>query len=117
MSTSGPRYHIPFPRNFLSLNTPLKKTTTPPTTSAALPVVDAEAHTFLSNRPSGRTNSMSSDTSSGSIISTPSSPAAQAVTTPVLEQKVAFLPLNSKYAAPPTQAKIMFPGGFLSNRH
>jgi hypothetical protein len=119
MAATGPGYHIPFPRNFLSLNTPVRKSSGS-TSAIAAPEVGSFSHGFLSNRPAARRSSDSSDTSSGSALSPPSSPAAKAVTETVVEHKVpSFLALNSKYARPPTTATDfkVDSSGFLSNRH
>lgn len=125
MSTSGPRYHIPFPRNFLAVNTTPRKASNPAAAPVVAPTAEASTHTFLSNKPTGRSYSMSSDSSEGSSaprFSPPASPPTKAVTSPALEQKSpVFLALNSKFTAPPTTAKELKPekntGGFLSNRH
>lgn len=119
MSTSA-RHHIPFPRTFLSLNTPAKKSgnTVEP---VAAPVAQPEqpAFTFLSNRPVvGRHASVSSVNSVESVASEAAAPSppqpAQTVTkTPT------FLSLNTKSAALPPTAKDTSPVDkhpFLSNR-
>ena len=122
-STSGPRYHIPFPKNFLSLNSPVQRAANvnPPATDeqAAVPV-----HNFLSNRTQfvprhASVSSVSSIASDDSNRSAPSSPPTKAADSPVLAPKApAFLALNSKHAAPPTDAKeILKDNPFLSNRH
>lgn len=120
-STSGPRYHIPFPKNFLSLNTPVQRSANvnPPTHDQAVPV-----HNFLSNRTQSvprhaSVSSVSSIASDDSTRSAPSSPPTKAADSPVLAPKApAFLALNSKHAAPPTDAKeILKNNPFLSNRH
>jgi len=103
MSTSGPRYHIPFPKAFLSLNTPAQKRAD----GAVIPSPEVDtAHSFLSNRQvTGRHYSMSSESSTSSIPSAPSSP-IQVVESPTLKAAVpTFLTLNSKYTAPPTTVK------------
>lgn len=130
-------HHIPFPRNFLSLNTPVKKTNVnapPPSdvvpAATASPESERSAHSFLSNRPIAipgtshvpRQSSISSvssvDTAS---IASSSPPASEPASSPVLKTSVpAFLPLNTKHAAPPAPPKEMSGdkgGGFLSNRH
>ena len=106
MSSTRPTYHIPFPKGFLAVNTPVKKAAS--VAPAPEPVVPA--HGFLSNRPaSGRHQSISSVSSISSVtapseastISAPSSPAAKAFDSPVLGPKI-FAPLavNAKYAPP-----------------
>jgi len=119
MSSSGITYHIPFPRSFLSLNSTSRKASNPASSTVLSPTLET-THTFLSNRPTGRSYSVSSTDSdvSASTISPPASPSAMAITTPVLE--ASFLPLNSKVIAPPTTAKEIKPlqkSTFLSNRH
>ncbi|RAR11814.1 hypothetical protein DDE83_004411 [Stemphylium lycopersici] len=116
MSSTSPTYHIPFPKNFLAVNTPVKKTVPAPAASAPEPVVPA--HGFLSNRSnSGRHQSISSVSSFTSVgappseastISAPSSPATKAADSPVLGPKI-FAPLavNAKYAAPPSSSMLM----------
>jgi hypothetical protein len=120
--SSGGRLHIPFPRTFLSLNTPVKQVRSPVEPSAA-PEPQQFAHPFLSNRPAGvqRHSSVSSVSSIDSIASSASpagrEPAAASVFEPTLP---AFLSLNAKYAAPPKTAAALNdaePHGFLSNRH
>lgn len=119
MTTSGPRYHIPFPTKFLSLNTkPAQKKATG--TVVPAPEVEVAQHGFLSNRTMvARNSSISSVSSSGSVSSAPTSPPTQVVESPTLKASVpTFLALNSKHVAPPTSAA---PAGdkttFLSNRH
>ncbi|KAF2279173.1 uncharacterized protein EI97DRAFT_166335 [Westerdykella ornata] len=121
MSTSGPRYHIPFPRTFLTLNAREKKTCNNNNDSVVSATTGTIAHSFLSNRPAPRTSSFSSDTASEpSIVSPPASPEAKPVASSALERKApAFLQLNSKFTPPPTtHTELKFgTGGFLSNRN
>ncbi|KAF2736712.1 hypothetical protein EJ04DRAFT_521736 [Polyplosphaeria fusca] len=113
MTTSGPRYHIPFPKNFLSLNARPSKasdaTTSPDSIEAS--------HSFLSNRPAvPRHFSISSVSSTGSI---PDSPPSQAADASVFKQAIpAFLALNTKFVGPPPTAKDGSEpqSPFLSNR-
>lgn len=105
---SSQRYHIPFPSNFLSLNTPPKRASVSSTTPLTPP--EAGAHSFLSNNPiSARKSSMSSN-SSDTPSSRSNSIDQEAVTLPQ-----GFLPLNSKFTPPPADAPAP-PSGFLSNR-
>ncbi|KAH8723678.1 hypothetical protein GQ44DRAFT_773825 [Phaeosphaeriaceae sp. PMI808] len=117
-------YHIPFPRNFLPVNTPLQK-------SGAGSDVDATVqpqqldHGFLSNRSATvprhqSVSSVSSISSNAVTASPPSSPPTQAAASPVLSPK-AFTPLalNTKSALPPASLADMTPiarSAFLSNR-
>ncbi|KAH7128730.1 hypothetical protein B0J11DRAFT_277538 [Dendryphion nanum] len=120
MSTSGPRYHIPFPKNFLSLNTPVKQATTGDASAAGQPV---PVHNFLSNRTQmvprhASVSSVSSITSDDSARSAPSSPPSQAADSPVLAAKVpAFLALNSKHEAATHAGEVLKGNPFLSNKH
>ncbi|KAF2193072.1 hypothetical protein K469DRAFT_283246 [Zopfia rhizophila CBS 207.26] len=118
MSTSGPRYHIPFPTNFLSLNTPSPKK---PTTAALQG--ETTSHSFLSNRQTApRSASISSVSSSGSNSSVPSSPPTKSADASPVQS---FLTLNTKFRAPSTSAAGMTTSPdtsagkhrFLSNRH
>jgi hypothetical protein len=114
-----PSYHIPFPRAFLSLNTPTHKKTNSGSAIAS-PEAEGAPHNFLSNKDAPRHYSISSESSSGTAASPPASPSAKAVTAPAVEQKVpAFLALNSKFAAPPATEKEMKveKSPFLSNKH
>ncbi|KAF2870505.1 hypothetical protein BDV95DRAFT_595249 [Massariosphaeria phaeospora] len=118
MSTSSPRYHIPFPTAFLSLNTPTKRVSTIAPVASVAPVEPSVApHGFLSNRShSARHPSVSSVSSVESI---PSAPPASFDAAPILQPATtAFLALNSKYAGPPAIAQAMMANnsGFLSNR-
>jgi hypothetical protein len=111
MASTRPTYHIPFPKTFLAVNTPVKKTVPGPAVSSPTePVVPA--HGFLSNRPaSGRHQSVSSvssfassvgaPASETSTISPPSSPTTKLADSPVLGPKI-FAPLavNTKHPAP-----------------
>ncbi|KAF9729287.1 hypothetical protein PMIN03_012007 [Paraphaeosphaeria minitans] len=119
---SSGRLHIPFPRTFLSVNSPIKKAGSPVEPIAA-PEPKQSVHSFLSNRPVGakRHASISSVSSVDSVASaasaTPGSPSASPVLEPTLPT---FLSLNAKYAAPPKNAAALSdaePHGFLSNRH
>jgi hypothetical protein len=119
-------HHIPFPRAFLSLNTPTKKAADG-TVLAASPESEFAAHGFLSNRAipiNRRQTSVSSVGSVDSIASAPSSPpASESFASPILDRAMpAFLALNSKFEAksappPSSQAMNTDTAGFLSNRH
>ncbi|CBX99045.1 hypothetical protein IAQ61_000824 [Plenodomus lingam] len=143
MSSTSSTYHIPFPKNFLAVNTRPKKTVL----SAALtsPVANLAPHGFLSNVPtssiphrhqsissiSSITSVATSDTaaSDASTISAPSSPRTKPADSPILGPKI-FAPLqvNAKHALPPKNAGEMSAAErqrrmsfekhtFLSNRH
>ncbi|KAI4948469.1 hypothetical protein J4E91_005893 [Alternaria rosae] len=136
MSSTSSTYHIPFPKNFLTVNTPVKKAANHGIQSPTEPVVPA--HGFLSNRParhqsissvSSITSSVAAPPSETSTISAPSSPATKAVDSPVLGPKI-FAPLavNAKHALPPTSSSEMSAAErqrrmsfekhtFLSNKH
>jgi len=119
-------HHIPFPRAFLSLNTPTK-TASDGTVLSASPESELAAHGFLSNRPislNRRQTSVSSVGSVDSVASAPSSPPdSQSFASSILDRAMpAFLALNSKHeakSAPSPPLKAMSPDqtGFLSNRH
>ncbi|KAF2683971.1 hypothetical protein K458DRAFT_404297 [Lentithecium fluviatile CBS 122367] len=117
------KHHIPFPRTFLSLNTPVKKKASDDIVLSASPESELSSHGFLSNRPTPmpRHSSISSVGSVDSVTSSTSSPpAASAPTSPVLDRAVpAFLALNTKSPPPPPPAKAVNvdTAGFLSNRH
>ncbi|USP75552.1 hypothetical protein yc1106_02826 [Curvularia clavata] len=117
MASTRPTYHIPFPKTFLAVNTPVKKTVLSPTVSSPTESV-VPAHGFLSNRPaSGRHQSVSSvssvtssvgvPASEASTISPPSSPTTKLADSPVLGPKI-FAPLavNTKHPAPPGFAEM-----------
>lgn len=121
MSSSSPRYHIPFPKAFLSLNATTKKGTFDNTITTS-PESELATHSFLSNRSTAtaRHASISSVSSVGSSSSEASSPPTKAVDSPGIKPAVpAFLTLNSKYATPPATAKEMSGDkhSFLSNRN
>ncbi|KAF2799835.1 hypothetical protein K505DRAFT_43881 [Melanomma pulvis-pyrius CBS 109.77] len=105
MSASGPRYHIPFPTAFLSLNTKPSKTNADGVVVASPET--STAHSFLSNRSVvPRHSSISSESSTSSATSIPSSPPAQIIESPTLKAALpTFLALNSKHTAPPTSVK------------
>ncbi|KAF1912895.1 hypothetical protein BDU57DRAFT_521489 [Ampelomyces quisqualis] len=113
-------YHIPFPTNFLAVNTPAKKADV---VDAAAPQPEQFDHGFLSNRTVSRHSSVSSTTSipEPAAVSAPPSPPIQAATSPV-RTATAFAPLalNAKHAAPPLASLAdMTPvarSAFLSNR-
>jgi hypothetical protein len=118
-------YHIPMPRNFLAVNTPVKKSGSVDAATAAVQSQQFD-HGFLSNRPATlpRHASISSTTSSVSSAgdsSAPSSPPTVAAASPVLAAK-SFTPLalNAKHAALPLPSIAdMTPvarSAFLSNR-
>jgi hypothetical protein len=116
-------YHIPFPRNFLTVNTPVKKSGT---VDAAAVQPEQFAHGFLSNRPAvprhSSISSVSSSVSEGASVSAPSSPPTQAAIAPVVTAQ-AFTPLalNAKHSALPLASLAdMTPvarSAFLSNRY
>ncbi|KAF2650820.1 hypothetical protein K491DRAFT_116500 [Lophiostoma macrostomum CBS 122681] len=121
MSTSH-RHHIPFPKNFLSLNARLHQT---PVDNVFPPSAEATPHNFLSNRPvvprHASVSSVTSVSSNDSAVSAPSSPPVQAAASPILAPAMpAFLALNHKYSAPPTTSQALNLSGeksaFLSNR-
>ncbi|KAF2820962.1 hypothetical protein CC86DRAFT_303390 [Ophiobolus disseminans] len=119
-------YHIPFPRNFLTVNTPVKKSTSPDAAVVAAAVQPQQPdHGFLSNRPAARHQSVSSVSSIASSdaapSSAPSSPPAKALDSPVLAAK-SFTPLalNAKHAPAVPSLADMTPvarSAFLSNRY
>lgn len=121
MSFAG--HHIPFPRTFLSLNTPTKKSAVnaaqlTPSSEPQLP-----AHGFLSNRPTAvpRHSSISSVSSIDSNASTASPRAPGEAPSPPFNKQTlhTFLSLNSMYVAPATtvaEVKAIPSSGFLSNR-
>ncbi|KAF2010300.1 hypothetical protein BU24DRAFT_466957 [Aaosphaeria arxii CBS 175.79] len=120
MSTSGPRFHIPFPSNFLSLNTPTKRSAS--LDGSVTAPTPAPEHSFLSNRSvAHRHPSISSVTSEDSTRSTPPAAALDAAVAPVPTPKSpTFLALNHKSAAPPKNAQALrgvVDHSFLSNRH
>ena len=121
MSTSH-RHHIPFPKNFLSLNARLHQT---PIDNVTSPSGEPIAHNFLSNRPvvprHASVSSVTSVSSNDSVGSAPSSPPVHAAASPILAPALtAFLALNHKYSAPPATATALNLSGekspFLSNR-
>jgi hypothetical protein len=126
MSSTSSTFHIPFPRAFLSLNTPVKRSG-----SVSLDNVNDMGsapeqlpHGFLSNRPVslGRHQSVSSVSSVGSDAqSPPVGPAKDARSPSISEAAFAPLALNTKHASPPSSAREMSgeieKSGFLSNRH
>tara|TARA_R110002003_G_scaffold45_15_gene3574 strand:- start:7927 stop:8289 length:363 start_codon:yes stop_codon:yes gene_type:complete len=116
-------YHIPFPRAFLAVNTPVKGSS-PTGTSPPADTVQPQqlSHGFLSNRPAThpRNSSVSSITSdSTASVGAPPSPPTQAAASPVLGAKV-FSPLavNAKHAPLPSLADLtpVARSAFLSNR-
>jgi hypothetical protein len=120
-------YHIPFPSNFLAVNTPVKQSGAAPAAAAAAAEPQQFDHGFLSNRPASlpRHASVSSTASSVSetaSVGAPSSPPAKAAAAPVLSAKT-FTPLalNSKHATfSPASIADMTPvarSAFLSNRY
>ncbi|OAL47589.1 hypothetical protein IQ07DRAFT_121836 [Pyrenochaeta sp. DS3sAY3a] len=130
MSSTSSTFHIPFPRAFLAVNTPAKKSAGTSSDVLASPESEQPAHGFLSNRAGHgpRHQSMSSVSSVGSItasdagtLSPPSSPPTKAADSPVLGPKI-FAPLavNTKHALPPQSLEKMTTAeksAFLSNRH
>ncbi|KAK3201408.1 hypothetical protein GRF29_185g811891 [Pseudopithomyces chartarum] len=119
---SSGRLHIPFPRTYLSLNVPAKQAGSPVEPTAA-PEPQQSAHAFLSNRPAtvGRHASISSISSVDSVASSAPASATEPLASPVLQPALAsFIPLNTKYAAPPktaTEIGEVEKHGFLSNKH
>jgi hypothetical protein len=96
-------YHIPFPRNFLAVNTPVKKSGSVDAAAAAVQSQQFD-HGFLSNRPANlprhaSISSTSSSVSEAAIGSAPPSPPTIAAASPVFAAK-SFTPLalNSKHA-------------------
>ncbi|KAH9871177.1 hypothetical protein J1614_006753 [Plenodomus biglobosus] len=143
MSSTSSTYHIPFPKNFLAVNTRPKKTVLPAALTAPIP--NLAPHGFLSNAPTSsiphRHQSISSISSVISVatsdtaasdadtISAPSSPSAKPVDSPILGPKI-FAPLqvNAQHALPLVNAGEMSAAErlrrmsfekhtFLSNRH
>ncbi|KAL5113872.1 hypothetical protein ACEQ8H_008252 [Pleosporales sp. CAS-2024a] len=117
-------YHIPMPRSFLAVNTPVNKSAS---SDATAPALDSHHfdHGFLSNRPATRHASVSSTVSNVSehaSASPPSSPPTVAATGPVLATKnLTPLALNAKKHASVPMPSIadMTPvarSAFLSNR-
>lgn len=114
MSSTSSTYHIPFPKNFLAVNTRPKQTVLPAALTTA--VANLPAHGFLSNRASiPRHESISSVSSTASVprsdastISAPSSPTTKASDSPILGPKI-FTPLavNTKHTLPPMSVKEM----------
>ncbi|KAJ8112431.1 hypothetical protein OPT61_g5196 [Boeremia exigua] len=136
MSTSS-QYHIPFPTNFLSLNTPVKRSGDVPSSTitnselssaAVAQLPEQPAHGFLSNRPDGmaRHQSVSSvasvSTATDSVGgSPPSLPAKDARSPSVGETTFTPLALNSHHAPlPPSSHRALGERGvkswFLTNR-
>ncbi|CAO2653619.1 Nn.00g030300.m01.CDS01 [Neocucurbitaria sp. VM-36] len=128
MSSVSSTFHIPFPRNFLAVNTPAKQS---PKDVPASPESEQSTHGFLSNRPAfvprhqSKSSSVSSiasvATSDAGTISPPSSPPTKAADSPVLGPKI-FAPLavNTKHALPPQTVKemsVVEKSAFLSNKH
>ncbi|KAL1599034.1 hypothetical protein SLS59_006483 [Nothophoma quercina] len=137
MSTSS-QFHIPFPKNFLSLNTPLKRAGDVPSSTlsnselsatAVAQLPEQPAHGFLSNRSTSmpRHQSVSSVTSTSTatesaVGSPPSLPAKDARSPSVGEATFTPLALNAKHKAlPPNSSRELGERGvkswFLSNRH
>ncbi|ORY18550.1 hypothetical protein BCR34DRAFT_320778 [Clohesyomyces aquaticus] len=108
MSTSAPRYHIPFPKTFLSLNAKPSKLPSTGMSIVTAPTIEPPTHNFLSNKPAARHFSMSSTTSTASTassVSEPSSPASKAVDAAQMNGVPAFrnwLTLNAKFNGPTT---------------
>ncbi|KAF1927058.1 uncharacterized protein M421DRAFT_189896 [Didymella exigua CBS 183.55] len=135
MSTSG-QYHIPFPKNFLSLNTPLKRAGDVPSSTssnelsiaAVAQLPEQPAHGFLSNRSVSmpRHQSVSSVASTSTATdsvggSPPSLPAKDARSPSVSEATFAPLALNTCHAPlPPRSHREIEDRGvkswFLTNR-
>ena len=136
MSTSS-QFHIPFPKNFLSLNTPLKRAGNVPSSTlsngelsatAVTQLPEQPAHGFLSNRSTSmpRHQSVSSVTSTSTATdsvggSPPSLPAKDARSPSVSEAVFAPLALNTKHTPlPPSSHREVGERGvkswFLTNR-
>jgi hypothetical protein len=120
MCSTGPRFHIPFPTTFLSVNTPINFHKSASASNASSPDTAVPAHNFLSNRNSTRHFSISSVSSEESVSSSSTAPSPAAKSdgaAPVHHQKAStFLALNSKYESlSPTIGKKMN-SSFLSNR-
>ena len=119
--SSGGRLHIPFPKTFLSLNTPVKRSGSSVEATAA-PEPQQPSHPFLSNRSASgaRHHSVSSVSSIDSVASTTPAASNSPPTSPSLKPTFsAFLSLNSKYATPPQTVQEMSnidAHSFLSNR-
>lgn len=116
-------FHIPFPRNFLTVNTPVKKSGT---VDAAPAQPDQFDHGFLSNRPAvprhASVSSTASSVSETASVSAPSSPPSQAAVAPVVAAPVISpLALNAKHTVIPlANLADMTPiarSAFLSNRY
>jgi hypothetical protein len=120
-------YHIPFPRNFLAVNTPAKKSGVASDVNTSVQPQQSD-HGFLSNRSATlprhqSVSSVSSTTSTASdaTVSPPSSPSSKAADSPVLGPKI-FSPLavNTKHTLPHVNLADMTPvarSAFLSNRY
>jgi hypothetical protein len=125
MSSTSNTFHIPFPRAFLSLNTPVQRGGPQSGSALAMGVPSSPEqlpHGFLSNRPVGRHQSVSSVSSMGSDAhSPPAAPAKDARSPSISEAVFTPLALNTKHAGPPSSAREMSDdadkSGFLSNRH
>lgn len=135
--SSSSQYHIPFPTNFLSLNTPLKRAGDAPSSTisnselssaAVAQLPEQSAHGFLSNRPASmpRHQSVSSvasvSTATDSVGgSPPSLPAKDARSPSVTEAAFTPLALNTRHAPlPPNSFRETGERGvkhwFLTNR-
>ncbi|KAJ4985082.1 hypothetical protein SVAN01_09453 [Stagonosporopsis vannaccii] len=135
--SSSSQYHIPFPTNFLSLNTPVKRAGDVPSSTisnselssaAVAQLPEQSAHGFLSNRPSSmpRHQSVSSvgsvSTATDSVGgSPPSLPAKDARSPSVSEASFTPLALNTRHAPlPPNSFREVGERGvkswFLTNR-
>ena len=136
MSTSG-QLHIPFPKNFLSLNTPIQRAgdvssstliNSELSSSAVAQLPEQPAHGFLSNRSVSmpRHQSVSSVTSTSTATesvggSPPSLPAKDARSSSISEAVFTPLALNTKHVPlPPSSNREMGERGvkswFLTNR-
>jgi hypothetical protein len=125
MASTSSTYHIPFPSNFLTVNTPVTKAHPIMATTSTL--TEQPAHGFLSNRPATlpRHQSVSSDSSIASAApsegSAPSSPPTKAAA-PAVSVPKAFTPLqvNARARIVPVSIADMTPvarSAYLSNRH
>lgn len=115
---SSSRHHIPFPRNFLSLNTPTKKANDAGFVTRS-PESEVPPHTFLSNRthPVPRHSSMSSVSSDESTIASPQPLPNDGEHSHGLKPALmAFLRLNTKHVAAPRPAEDGVKSPFLSNK-
>ncbi|KAF2004652.1 hypothetical protein P154DRAFT_571863 [Amniculicola lignicola CBS 123094] len=112
-------FHIPFPKNFLSLNSPHKRSDSASSTDSTDSAASTEGHNFLSNRPVVARKASISSASGSDAVSEPASPPTAPVEAKHKPTPPSFLTLNLKH--PVAKASGTEPaadkGGFLSNRH